>query len=60
MISLSNLWIFRVVYKKKSAFVNIEKVTQKQVKLVLTEKKLCSLKETSYKYKMKYESIHHR
>ena len=40
-----------------SSFVNIEKVTQKQVKLVLSEKKLQSLKESDYKYKMKHESI---
>ena len=41
-----------------SSFVNIENVTQKQVKLVLSEKKLQPLKESDYKYKMKQESIH--
>ena len=40
-----------------SSFINIEKVTQKQVKLVLSEKKLRPLKESDYKYKMKHESI---
>ena len=59
MISLSNLWMdFSYGLQINIAFVNTEKATQKQVKLVLAEKKLRSLKETDYKYKMKHESIH--
>ena len=40
-----------------SSFINIEKVTQKQVKLVLSEKKPRAPKESDHKYKMKHESI---
>ena len=38
--------------------INIEKVTQKHIKMLLAEEKLNSLQANDYKYRLKYESVH--
>ena len=43
---------------KESVFVGIENISQKHIKVCLAEKKLGSLKEIDFKYRMKNESIH--
>ena len=42
----------------ESGFINIEKVTQKHIKILLAEEKLNSLRANDYKYRLKYESVH--
>ena len=43
---------------KESGFVSIENISQKHIKVCLAEKKLSSLKDTEFKYRIKNESIH--
>ena len=43
---------------KESGFVSIENISQKHIKVCLAEKKLSSLKDTDFKYRIKNESIH--
>ena len=42
----------------ESGFINIEKVTQKHIKILLAEEKLNSLRANDYKYKIKHESVY--
>ena len=42
----------------ESIFVCVENITQKQVKELLAQKKLSSLKEAEFRYKIKHELIH--
>ena len=42
----------------ESGFINIEKVTQKYIKIMLVEEKLNSLQANGYKYRLKHESVH--
>ena len=42
----------------ESGFINIEKVNQKHIKILLAEKKLNSLRSNDYKYRIKHESVH--
>ena len=41
----------------KTAFVNVENMTQKHVKMVLYERKRLSLEDSDYKYKIKHQLI---
>ena len=43
---------------QESGFVSIENISQKHIKVCLVEKKLSSLKDTDFKYRLKNESIH--
>ena len=43
--------------KLGSGFINIEKVTQKNIKILLVEEKLNSLRANDYKYRLKHESV---
>ena len=42
----------------ESGFINIEKVTQKHIKILLAEEKLNSFQANDYKYRLKHESVH--
>ena len=42
----------------ESGFINIEKVTQKHIKILLAEEKQNSLRTNDYKYRLKHESLH--
>ena len=42
----------------ESFFINIEKVIQKHIKMLLAEQKLNSLLANDYKYRIKHESVH--
>ena len=54
----SNALAFTRGLNMESTFVCIEKITQKQVKELLAQNKLSSLKDTDFKYKIKHELIH--
>ena len=42
----------------ESGFINMEKVTQKHIKILLAKEKLNLLRANDYKYRLKHESVH--